>query len=232
MLRANLADAEKALSGQVTVHVAYNNWDYSTNPPTATDSGTADIPVNLYELWHNPPASFRALLPPLYVVLDYGEYFFGTTGSWLDVWIQGSDPQTGTATYAVWVPDGWRVEVTVPLAGGNHHLAGSSGSHAFDLTFSPDWTTFTGTIDGRSVTGRPYESGSVYLDWDAKIADLPDKTMSGLFPDPDKILNLVAGNYDYSHFTYGSFEWSSGGYQQPYPDATPSRAAAWRARRK
>ena len=57
-LHAYLEDAGELLGGEVNVTVEH------IVAPTV-NGGSTEIPFNLRELWDNPPASFRALLPPL-----------------------------------------------------------------------------------------------------------------------------------------------------------------------
>ncbi len=57
-LQTYLEDVAGLLGGQVDVTVEYGMWPANAGTET-------QIPLNLRELWDNPPYSFRDLLPPL-----------------------------------------------------------------------------------------------------------------------------------------------------------------------
>jgi len=52
------------------------------------------------------------------------------------------------------------------------------------------------------LTEDPQDSGAFTVEWD----DIPDKTLSGVFPDPNQIKDLMDADYDRYVFSYGSFE--------------------------
>ncbi|MGC9317734.1 MAG: hypothetical protein ACP5KN_06850 [Armatimonadota bacterium] len=77
---------------------------------------------------------------------------------------------------------------------------------AVDLTFSADGLEVGGTIGGTSAAGSLDLDASV--DWALipRWDEMPDRTISGVFPNPDQIRNLAMAGYDRHMITYGSFE--------------------------
>lgn len=209
-----LADAAQLLAGEQNVTIDYANWDEATQ--AWVDEGSAPVPVDLGKLWDNPPASFRALLPPLYI---------GLGGGWYEVEGGGAPAQMPAQVPLFWLqrvrsdldnvyytcaefgdPD---EEFTVAISGAPHHLHVPAnvglGRPEMDLYFNWDWSQFTGTVVGTGdVSG--YLHTELWYDYtdEVKWEEIPDRTLMGVFPDPDQLRNLA--EYDHWTVTYGSFD--------------------------
>ncbi len=217
-IRDYMSDGLAVLSGQVNVTVEYANADWENGQ--WIDEGTMQVPFNLIELWHNPPASFRGLAPQLYIGLSYGYYELEaeepspalTQDGVFEFQLSRVNSDLEQVYYESWQ---WGFEeLPIVISGAPHHLhipADSRlGRPEADLDFNWDWSQFTGTVTALTVT--PVTGQVVAGEWnhrtttDAKWDDIPDKTLSGVFPDPDAVRDLVDEDYDRTVLTYGSLE--------------------------
>jgi hypothetical protein len=184
---ANLADAATMLNGQVSVSV----YCESHAAVDATEALTK-VPLNLRELWDTPPASLRDLLPPLYLGLDYGQYAL-VGGPLFEM--EFRKPLAESATYQVARPAPWVARTTTIATSAAPHsinVAGGSGFPGINGTFNWNWKQFKGTWGGTAVTAactNPELKG-LY-----KWSELPDPTISGVFPNTTKMKTLMYGDY-------------------------------------
>ncbi len=208
-LQDYLTDATAILGGQVTVTYEWEDLGGAQVDSSAT--GSEQIPVNFRRLWDGMTTTgFRAWLPPLYIMLNCATYDLNGTelGLWeKHCWVD----QANIVTYC-WAYDGqagWNHPdlVTVPVGGPPHNV--SIPALNADLTFNWDWSQVTGTIGGQSVTGQASEL-SISRGVELKVADLPDKTLGGVFPEPDPVIDAItSGQRHIWSLTYGSLEITS-----------------------
>lgn len=182
---ANLADAATMLNGQVYVSV----YSVSTASTDAAQALTK-MPVNLRELWDTPPASVRDLLPPLYLMLERGQFSSGTTPLFNLVLQQ---TQAVTAKYAVARVSPW-VQRTTTIAIGpapyKINVASGGGFPGINGSFTWNWKKFTGTWGTQSVTAT---CANPNYGPRFKWSELPDPTLSGVFPNTKKLRDAVYG---------------------------------------
>jgi len=210
-VREYLADALEVLSGQVTVEVEYARWESDATAHTAAwvDQGTAQVPLNLREAWDNPPASIRAMLSPLYTMLHRANY------------LAPSQPDLFRLDFHRWT--GNEVEYLVSrgpgvapmvIGTGPHHMVLPSDyagplSPGAQLDFSADWSTCTVTMDEESIEAtrdKRLDHWILPYTWVPRWDEIPDQTMSGIFPDPEQVRDLILAEYDRLVIRYGSFE--------------------------
>jgi len=193
-----LDDANGLLGGQVNVTIDYGYWDEQNQ--CYTDEGTMQFPFNLRALWNNPPANFCDWAPQTYIMLDEATYAL-SNGNELNMWLahQEDDNVTGGWNY-----DGEWGDLTVAIGGAPHNV--SIPELDAQLTFNWDWSELTGTIGGTSVTGQGIEDEwhRIWRCMNVKWDDIPDKTLGGVFPDENKLEDLVVSDYDKLNLTYGS----------------------------
>lgn len=187
LTQAKLNEAQTLLTSQVTVNVDCYNWVSGAWKKIKTVS----VPMKLRELWDTPPASFRALLPQLYTMLDHGIYGGGPISS------ADEDFFGGTVVYGIGTQ-----RSTVVIGPAPHLIKGGSGATAFSLTAPWNWANITGTYHGSAVNQA---GSSLQLNATPKYADLPDKTFSGVFPTPDVIGTIYTPNYRRLTYRYGHF---------------------------
>jgi len=232
-LRRNLADIATMLNGRVSIVVQYDPvWVVYGEEPDAPEERVQDrygLPCNLRELWDRPPASLRDLLPPLYLSLEYGQY-----GSFV---MQRERVLATSAKYRVsqrWPPYGSRAAF-VKTSTAPHRI--SSGARAtfpgISGSFNWNWSRFTGSWGGL-VAGRSCQYRSV--DAICRWGDLPDKTLSGVFPQPDKLMIPLYGNYDNLVIRYNSIYIVNGesarrapGVPPPAPSMQARASSRWAA---
>ena len=199
----NLADASTMLSGPVNVTV-YTEAASSTHAAALSDETEAiqTVPVDLRELWDTPPASLRNLLPPLYLSPDWGSY---TSGGSTLFYFERTRCGAENAVYRVTKAASPYPSKTgtIPTGVAPHAVAigAGGGFPGIDGTFNWNWKQFTGKWGATSVTASsPYvELGTI-----CKWSELPDPTLSGVFPSPTRIKTLVYGNYGRVILRYGS----------------------------
>jgi hypothetical protein len=186
-----LQDAADVLNGTINATVElyrlnYSTWQYELKR-------TVIVPLRLRDLWDTPPASFRSLLPPLYLMADWCEYDSFT------LWMDDYNVGTGIATYD---PEG-----ISEASGAPHNLTNAPGeTPTFDIDFNWDWSTYSGTYDGGAVSGGLASGGAHELDTVFKWADLPDPTFSGVFPIPARVETILKTTYDESIIIYGTLQ--------------------------
>jgi hypothetical protein len=206
-VRAKMGDMRNLLNGQVNVTAVYvvETGAGRTELPNATTT----IPFNIRKLWDNPPASFRSLLPPVYLMLEYGHYVYSSGKFHLVVQERRTEPASVGYRVENWGGGGPVGYGQVPTAGPPHRLViAKRGSFpGVNLTFPWDWGSFTGTIGGKSFRGT---GAQVNLHGQVRWADLPDPTVRGIFPDPNKLKFFVYGNFSSLKFRYGSSEFGGG----------------------
>ncbi|MGC9318029.1 MAG: hypothetical protein ACP5KN_08340 [Armatimonadota bacterium] len=202
-LQQYMADTRDVLRGQVQVHVEYATWDWDTEE--WVDEGSTQIPLNMRELWDNPPTSFRALAPQLYVFPDEASYVLSDSTQ-LHLWLWHNDGEYCYYSLSPLTAETEEDLFPIAIGGGQHRAQFDSDAGAVDLTFSADWREVSGTIGGTSVTGSLNQDA--WLDWALTIRwdEIPDRTISGVFPNPDQIRDLAMAGYDRYIITYGSFE--------------------------
>ncbi len=216
-LEGYLDDANALLAGRVNVTVDYGYWDEQTQ--RYTDEDTVAVPFDLRALWDNPPANFRAWAPTTYIMLDQPAVYRSAdnTIAW-DVhpsdwyWDPASDQHednfvAGRRWYFIdQARLGW---VQLPIAGAPHNfqVPAAGGFAGANLSFNADWSVLQGVFDGAPIRLTRDVATTYYPDplgfstkWDA----IPDTTVGGVFPNPNKIRDLIAGNYDKLNITYGS----------------------------
>ncbi len=204
-LQGYLTDATAILAGEVTF--TYEWEDVGGAQVDSADEGEEQIPVNFRMLWDGMTATgFRAWLPPLYIMLDFATYEL-SNGAELHLWEQHcwvDRANTVTYRWAYEDQEGWDDTVTVPVGEPPHNV--SIPALDADLTFNWDWSQVTGTIGGQSVTGEA-KATEIYRGVELKVDDLPDKTLGGVLPEPDAVIDiLVTGDHDTWSLTYRSLE--------------------------
>jgi hypothetical protein len=190
---ANLTDAAAMLDGRVQVTVSYEGTTSRPGGAPATDEPQTlmKVPCNLRQLWDTPPASLLDLLPPLYVSLDQGTY---QTGGSDRFGLRRSRVRAESAIYSVWQlsPYAWQTAsiATAPAP----HMIQIPAAGAFPAVrgrFNWNWTRFAGTWGGSRVVAtcsNPWLSGI------CKWSELPDPTISGVFPNQAKMKALLYGD--------------------------------------
>ncbi|MBM3472803.1 MAG: hypothetical protein FJX75_05990 [Armatimonadetes bacterium] len=185
---ANLADAATMLNGQVNVSV----YTESAAGMDASEALTK-VPLNLRELWDTPPASLRGLLPPLYLGLDYGQY--ATVGGPLFE-MEFRRPLAESGSYQVAQPAPWVARTTTMATSAAPHpinVAAGSGFPGINGSFNWNWKQFKGTWGSTAVTATcAYPELKGLHKW----SELPDPTISGVFPNTTKVKTLMYGDYD------------------------------------
>ncbi|MBM3956464.1 MAG: hypothetical protein FJ313_00245 [Gemmatimonadetes bacterium] len=199
-VRTGLADLRRALAGQVNVKVTYVPV-YGDGDGAGCTPVELTVPMNLREIWDNPPASCLDLLPPLYLFPVRGKYDVG--GSAVALRLVEVGPEK--ATYKVVIDGAWgnAARAAVVLGPAPHHVAGDqpTGIASFDLSFNWNWSECQGQLVGQPVTGTATETKlAALVKWD----DIPDPTLSGVFPDPDAIKTLLFTQFDRLIIEYGS----------------------------
>ena len=115
----------------------------------------------------------------------------------------------GVKVYQVSIASGAE-DIEIPI-GGAPHVAQVNiqfGDQTITrFTFNADWSQVIVRVNGADVTltrmnGAMPDQYSLepYGKWD----DLPDKTLGGVFPDPDKVKTLMGGGYDQITYKYGT----------------------------
>ncbi|MGC9318671.1 MAG: hypothetical protein ACP5KN_11640, partial [Armatimonadota bacterium] len=203
-LRDYLADGLTVLSEQVDVEVEYADWD--SDAGEWVNQGLEQVPLNLRELWDSPPGSFRALAPPyLYIFPNWAEY---TLSDSTELLFRAHSMDGEDYSCSLWPLTTTAEEDLFPIAikAGQHRAQFDSDEGPVDLTFTSDWREVSGTIGGTSVTGTLDEEG--WVDWTFAIRwdEIPDRTISGMFPDPEQIRDLAMADYDRYVYRYGHFE--------------------------
>jgi len=184
---ANLADAAAMLNGQVSVSV----YCGSEAAAEATEALTK-VPVNLRELWDTPPASLRDLLPPLYLGLQHGQY--AVVGGPLFN-MEFHKPLASSGTYQVSRPSPYVARMATIATGPAPHavsIGSGSGFPGINGSFNWNWKQFTGTWAGSGVTATCSNPDLTGL---CKWSELPDPTISGVFPNTAKMKTLIYGDY-------------------------------------
>lgn len=200
-IQGYLADAAAVLDGAVPVTVEWANADWGSGQ--WVDQGSDLIRFNLRELWDNSPNSFRFLVPRMYLFIDEGHYDL-SNGKAIALWFEDMNNMAGTVTYEVQTPDG-TFYADMPMTGANHRLQipAQGGFGGADLWFNWNWRSCWGTYEGVPVTGTASSRWAFSLfSW----ADIPDKTFTGIFPQPAKVRQLIVGDYDKTVFRYNNFE--------------------------
>ncbi len=202
-----LGDAAQLLAGQQNVTIDYANWDEETQAWVV--EGSAQVPVDLGKLWDNPPASFRSLLPPLYIGLGYGKYDVAGDGLSFILDRLRSDLENIYFRCVEFGDPGEEFTVAISWAPHHLHVPANVGLERpeMDLEFNWDWSQFTGIAQAAVPTPI-----SGYLDtaWrydrvdDVRWDEIPDRTLTGVFPNPDQLRDLA--EYDHWTVTYGTFD--------------------------
>jgi hypothetical protein len=199
-VRTGLVDLKRALSGPVDVKVTYTPDD-GAGDGVGCDPVVLNVPMNLRELWDNPPASCLDLLPPLYLFPSRGKYQVDGSTVALRLLEVGPDE----ATYKVIVDGAWgqAARAAVALGPAPHRVAAdlSATSQSLGLDFNWNWSACQGQLVGQPATGTATETTlTTLVKWD----DIPDPTLSGVFPDPDAIKTLLFTHFDKLIIEYGS----------------------------
>jgi hypothetical protein len=199
-LRGYLADASNMLAGQVTVTITYE-----TAAGRDGEAVVETLPVNLRQIWDSPPASLTGLLPPVYLFPEDVRYDFG--GTRLDLWRSRVGPDAVAYDVAI-DNEGGTADVVL---GPQPHLLTAASAGAFpgcNLTFNGDWSQGTGTIGATSGLTGALTWGDVgpLATWD----DLPDPTLSGVFPQPGLLRTLLYSDLTNFVFEYGSISFQLG----------------------
>ncbi len=200
------ADAADILGGQVNMTFNYTELTSATVRTQATDT----IPVNLRRLWDNPPANIQSMLPPLYLMVEEGNWTIPGAGEF-SLWYE-ERIDDDTASYSWWSQPsqgqglGGYVDVAIGPAPHQVNIAAQGSFPGAQLSFAAGWTTFTGTVGAFSVTGTQTAGRNLWLLVTPRWGDLPDQTMRGVFPDPAKIGDALFRKYDDWTLTYGSIQ--------------------------
>jgi len=212
-----LDDANSLLAGRVNVTVDYGYWDERNQ--CYTDEDTVAVPFDLRALWNNPPANFRAWAPTTYIMLDQPAIYRSADDSiacnvyptdWY--WDPASDQHeddfvAGHRWYFIEAEHlGW-VQLAIAGAPHNFQVPAADGFAGANLSFNADWSVLQGVFDGSPVRLTRDLAATYYPDplglstkWNA----IPDTSVGGVFPNPNKIRDLIAGDYDKLNITYGS----------------------------
>ncbi|MGD9496526.1 MAG: hypothetical protein AB7Y46_09465 [Armatimonadota bacterium] len=199
-LRTYLSDALAMLSGQVNVEVEYARWEFDSAAHTAAwvDEGSTEVPLNLRQAWDSPPASIQALLPPLYKMLAWGDYLTSSEEVLLSLEFDQWTGNQLSYRYTAGASSG-----TAPIAINNqaHGLSTAQGQ----ANISADWSTCT--LGGDSgVRDTQWDDQWEPFTWVPRWDEIPDRTISGIFPDPEQVRDLILAHYDRLVIRYGSFE--------------------------
>jgi hypothetical protein len=172
-------------------------------------AATDQIPVDIAELWDDPPASLLDMLPPLYLMLDEGHYSFAGVGTFALWW---DDRVDDDISYWWWfqptVGDGTGNYVDMAIGGAPHvvDVAAQGSFNGGQMSFPADWETVTATIGALNVNGTLQDGQPLVLATTPIWDDVPDQTISGTFPDPDALGDAIYRSYDDWTLTYGNIQ--------------------------
>ena len=210
---ANADDAAEILGGQVNMTF---NYTEAASAGVRTEA-IETIPVNLREIFDTPPANVQSMLPPLYLMLSEGSWTFPGVGEFLLWWEERVDDDT--VNYWWWFQpatgNGLGDYIDIAIEAGPHMVTVPAAGEfpGAQLGFPGNWASVNGTIGPVNVNGTATEGRDLLLAATPKWGDVPDKTFSGVFPDPDKVGEAILRNYDDWTLTYGSIQLGPGAEQ-------------------